>query len=356
MRVLLALFALTLDVSSASNQAPADASVVLQDLAKYSKLYVSYENCAWSTYETADGAGNACGVAAGDATYWYMGLTECLRANVAYSLYGVETGKEDKGCTKATYINSFFSTTGVQSFTQYLTDAGVTFSAASDGSQISSDCAVVQNANGDDANNNAVNYNANNVKVNAQDTSYGVGCAATGTDFVSKKYGGAYCDERSALQVTDSMKTFNNEIGAVQCMAIYDVSADGSAVDATGLLQYSSACDVRVFPDACPDPYGMLKSVASANAKALSSAARPGREIVKTVFTWFFLCLGVILMFGSALAYHRKQQALKAAQDAKTPKKGIFGRKDGGGKKANASTERQPGFLSRIRSKCSRSM
>ena len=58
----LALFAITLGASLANNRAP-DASDILQDLSTYSKLYVTYQNCAWSTYET--GAVNACGVAAG---------------------------------------------------------------------------------------------------------------------------------------------------------------------------------------------------------------------------------------------------------------------------------------------------
>ena len=55
--------------------------------------------------------------------FWYMGHTQCFKANVAYSLYGVLKSDSSAGsstaatCNKHTYINSFFTTFGPESFT-----------------------------------------------------------------------------------------------------------------------------------------------------------------------------------------------------------------------------------------------
>lgn len=395
MRLVVQVLPLVLTVQSvwsASQQATPDASAVLQDLSKYSKLYVSYQNCAWSSYENEDNE-NACGVQQGeDETSWYMGLTECFRANVAYSLYGVVKGTEDKGCRKASYINSFFTTQGIDSFVDYLTLAGVAFSEAEEGANaISSDCAVAQNENGenqDQNQDNGNNYNANNVKKNAYATSYGVGCSDSDKSFVVKNYAGAYCDERAAKEVTDTLSTFNSEINQVQCIVIYDESAsssgqnannaDGEAADgedeaveqqeeangdsAVALLQYSRACDVNLFPKKCPDPYGILSSNSRYGAHALAVRQHRGRFVTKSVFSWFFMIVGGMLMVGSLVAYARKMQAKSAAKTTKKSKRGLnlFTRsKSQDGVEVNESSngttaEKRPGFFARVRSALSR--
>ena len=287
------LLAFVLGSASASNnQEVASGEDVVANLADYSKLYVSYRNCAWSSY--ADG----CDVEGGDdENLWYLGLTECYRTNVAYSLYGVKTGEKDKGCTKATFINSFFTTSGIETFTAYMAAAGVSFSESDDENQVTSDCNVVEAEDGNENNNNNNNnYATNNRKIYSSDTSYGVGCV--GDSFALKQYQGIYCDERTEPTVTDTMSTFNSEISQAKCVVIYDASSSnandggedegGDQQDAVGLLQYSEPCDIRNFPNKCPDPYGKLKREARANAHTVAAEEHPrSRKDQKSLFVDF---------------------------------------------------------------------
>ena len=340
-----------------------DGTTILNDLSKYSKLYVSYNNCAWSPYASNN---NACGANNGD--YWYMGLTECFSANVAYSLYGVLQGEEDKGCNKNTFINSFFTTTGISTFTSYMATAGVAFTEAEEGAaDVSSSCQAVENENGDEQVAEGTSYN--NVKLNAMSTSYGVGCADRSNHFVMKTYGGAYCDEREVREVTDTLDTFNNDLSQVNCIAIYDDAAvanegennqNNNGGSATSLLTYSQPCNVHLYSSQCPDPYGKLSRDARASAHTMAFNDHPRREVVKTVFSWLLMCFGWILIGTSALVYFRKMKALDAQKSADANKKRSFfsrNRSEDGKtvqKKSMVDSEKKPGLLSKIKSKLSR--
>lgn len=356
-RVFVALVLLAV-VEAADSTNLANSKDILADLTQYDKLYVSYHSCAWSAY--ADG----CGVEGGNDQYWYRGLTECYRTNVGYSLYGVMTGAKDQGCSKATFINSFFTTTGIETFTAYMAAAGISFSATDDeGNQISSECNMVDDNNDNNngqQNNEEVDYTANNRKIYEGDSSTGVGCVNGA--FAMKQYSGIYCDERSEPLVTDTLVTFNEEISQAQCVIIHDATNNNDDQQqeenkSIELLQYSEACDIRNFPKDCPDPYGILNKVAVATSHQVAREAHPNREIVKMVFSWILLVLGIILMLASAWAYYRKRQARKAAlenQEANNKKsKGFFGNKRNNN---NGKTqEKKTGFWGKLRKGNSRS-
>jgi hypothetical protein len=255
---------------------------------------------SWSSYETGDD--NACGVQAVDSEdYWYMGYTECFRANAAYTLYGVLSGEADTGCNSKTYINSFFTTSGVEIFTSSMISAGLQFSDddgnADNGDGVSSAC----EQGGNDGSSDSSSYIQ---KVYAGYTSYGVGCS--GRAFAEKSYAGAYCDNNAAIAVTDDLTTFNQEITAAQCIPIYN-SGQG-ATDSLQLLYYSKACSVREFAKECPDPYGKLAVYSKSLDRSTGSAKNPTKEKVKKAFTWILLILGVMLLVISALIYRRKSR------------------------------------------------
>jgi hypothetical protein len=348
-------------ISTASAEL-ADGATVLNDLSKYSKIYITYNNCAWSPY-TANNNNNACGANGGD--YWYMGLSECFRANVAYSLYGVLKGEEDKGCNKNTFINSFFTTTGISTFTDYMTYAGATFTETDDNAvAISSDCQAVANENGD-ANAAEQSSNVNNVKVNAMSTSYGIGCADKTNKFAMKSYSGAYCDEREVLKVTDTLDTFNGDMSQIQCVSIYDEAAaanDGNqqnnGASAIGILSYSEPCNVYLYSGECPDPYGKLNSDARASAHTMAFNDHPRREVVKIVFSWLLMGFGIVLIGTSALVYFRKMKSFDGPKDASANKKrGRFTRNrsvENKAEKNKEESEKKPGFLAKIKGKLAR--
>jgi len=77
-----------------------------------------------------------CGQSGGDnSNSWYVGMGSCIGANVAYALYGVLEDDhlvwKKHPCSKKTFINSFFTTDGLNSFLQvapsYLTDLDASF-------------------------------------------------------------------------------------------------------------------------------------------------------------------------------------------------------------------------------------
>jgi hypothetical protein len=226
----------------------------------------------------------------------------------------------------------------------------------------------VQNDNGDEQ--AAESTSTNNVKVNAMTTSYGIGCADKSKHFVMKTYGGAYCDERDVREVTDTLDTFNNDLSQISCVAIYDAEAvaneegnqqNNNGGSATSLLTYSEPCNVHLYSSQCPDPYGKLSRDARASAHTMAFNEHPRREVVKTVFSWLLMCFGWILIGTSALVYFRKMKAMDAQKGAEANKKrSFFGRsrsedKAAMQKKALADSDKKPGFLSKIRSKMSRS-
>jgi hypothetical protein len=286
---------------------------------------------SWSPYGE-EGEQNACGIAeADDESYWYMGYTECFRANAAYSLYGILAGEEDQGCNKHTFINSFFTTQGLEVFTQSVELAGVSFSEndnynagddqnGDDGGGypggVTSECYYEEDEN--DANEEDDNdEEENNQKITTGAVSFGLGCSSR--SFVQKTYQGAYCDGRNPLTITDHLVSFNKELSDATCIPIFqsnsgndDNAEDGS--DSLTLLYNSRACDINEFPRQCPDPYGKLKAYARATSRATARSNKPVKEIAKEIFSWIVLALGILLMIASIGLWIEKREIREARE------------------------------------------
>lgn len=288
------------------------------DISGFDKLYIRYHNCAWSAYN------GDCGADGNGGDLWYLGLTECFRANAAYSLYGVPKGADDKGCTKGTYLNSFFSTGGVDAFVETLENAGVYVNQQGEQqgddenqeeqAEINGECQAVEAENQDGDQGDDYDWTANNRKMFDGTTSVGVGCA--GSQFAVKTYGGAYCDERAAIAVTDELTDFNEGLEAAECVVIYDGTGqnddanDGNqAEEELELFQNSEACNVRFYPKSCPDPYGKLSFEARSTARNVAVMTSPVGERVKMAFSWLFLSIGTIFMGASAWACWNKSNS-----------------------------------------------
>jgi hypothetical protein len=244
---------------------------------------------SWSPY------GEGCGAEGDDAT-WYWEFTHCYRANVGFSLYGTLAGKRNRSCNKGSYINSFFTTGGVQAFTQVLEAAGVSFTAADDDSSeyaagVSAECTT--DASDDDASRSRSHMQ----KSHSDAKSYGTGCNSK--RFVLQTFQGAYCDSSDVIRTTDKLRTFNQEIANVDCVQIYD-SEDGYDDDddegPIAFLQNSEACSIRAYPGACPDPYGKLekytrsleRATGTTSGSFIASAAR-------SLFAWAMMFMGLSL-------------------------------------------------------------
>lgn len=230
----------------------------------------------WSEYGigTDNENGNGCGGDRGreeDESYahWYMGHTQCFRANVAYSLYGVKAGKsppENKnGCIHANYINSFFTFQGIESFADPL---GIDYESYG----ANSDC--TRNDDPDQGGeNDKQNDQVHGQQLYGDYTSSGTGCSKEG-EFIIAQFQGAFCDGAHFQATTDQLQTLNSNLAALGCYQVY--SSDGSNGDANNnnemdkeednkgdaensiaqrLLESSTACSTVEYGSRCPDPF-----------------------------------------------------------------------------------------------------
>ena len=219
-----------------------------------------------------DDSGNGCGGFGGEY-YWYMGRTQCFKANVAYSLYGVlknenPTQKDGSYCHKETYINSFFTTFGVESFagpTGLGVDTANSYCTSSDpgngGQQAYYDDAKVDDDYLDDS------YQFYDY---ASYESYGTGCSKDGK-FVTDMYQGAFCHGHNYVETLDTLDSFNEAMESFECTEIYSASDqqdrnlgdnddyDFEEMEAVYILSFSKSCSLRQYPNDCPDPYGLKK-------------------------------------------------------------------------------------------------
>ncbi|GKY94290.1 hypothetical protein MPSEU_000394800 [Mayamaea pseudoterrestris] len=294
----------------------AESSNVLQSLANFDKLYVSYHNCVWSTYDH-EGEGDTCGVETDDA-YWYMGSTECFRANAAYSLYGVLKGQKDTGCSPENFVNSFFTTSGVEAFTQSVVNSGkISFSSNSrytnddDGEEdlpggISSTC-YENGGNNRDLGDNYGSVN-HNTKYNSGQTSYGLAC--NGKKFAIKTFKGSYCDHTASQKTSDSLSTFNSEMHQAQCVPIYSSSSYKQNKDNSPLnvLYNSRSCSIREYPGLCPDPFSKLKQYAAAEERAVARTYSTKQSRTIRAIAILLIVLGVLLVALSTLIYLRRSR------------------------------------------------
>jgi hypothetical protein len=265
---------------------------------------------SWSEYGNGDnyqgdgdGQANGCGGDGGDE-YWYMGRTQCFRANVAFSLYGIKQGRENFGaCHKAHYINSFFTTNGIESFGDTL---GIDYAT----SAASSECVVSDNDNGDqdqgDQNHNEQLYS------NSQ--SYSTGCSSDG-QFIMATFQGAYCDGLHYIETTDTMSDLNSNLDNLGCLSVYS-SSDGTDT-ISELLSYSASCSVMEYPTRCPDPHG---TKAKRDMKLYNKSLWQQQQkthLVMPILSSVFMVLSFFLFWRSAVVRNRIGDPMDDARDAR---------------------------------------
>jgi hypothetical protein len=188
-----------------------------------------------------------CGQSGGDnSNSWYVGMGSCIGANVAYALYGVLEDDhlvwKEYPCSKKTFINSFFTTDGLNSFLQvapsYLTDLAST--------AVSSQCTWY--------------YDEIGYKTSYTTT---MGCSANGR-FTKDIFYGSGCLGYNYYNTTDTLDSLNDKlIDAMDCTLIYEQTEDGTVVTdyASDLLGSSEACTVEgVYKNFCPNPYKILST------------------------------------------------------------------------------------------------
>lgn len=167
----------------------ADAHNVIQDLDEFSYLYIQYHNCAWTQNRNTNEEQES---GSGDETdYWYMGATPSYAANVAFSLYGSLKGEKFKGCNEDTFINSFTTNQGFESFASAIYYAGA----------ISTDYSGVYSSECQGGAGIACDYDVG---------------------FASVTYSTDTCNPAYATGITDTLSYMNSDFRSAQCVKIYD--------------------------------------------------------------------------------------------------------------------------------------
>ena len=243
-----------------------DTDNILQDLSKFSALYVRVHQCAWTWNQRHNDEDEE----VEENDYWYLGKIPSMQANVAFSLYGQLNGQGTfPGCNSLTFINSFYTTTGYTAFSKALYYAGASgFSSSSTGVSYGAEC---QNG-------------------------YGVGCDSSG-GFAVHQYSSSVCNPANVTKTTNTLSNLNSAMKNVQCTQIYsksktygsysssssssnndDGSDDGYSSRSTtslSLLDNSAACFYQnvYSPDGtCPDPFGKIAYYKSTFYKEIQKA------------------------------------------------------------------------------------
>lgn len=312
-----------------------DSINVLQDLDQFEALYIQYHGCVWSKYGSRYGSGehydeqqnadnddeegevnglnqanygNGCGGSGGEH-FWYMGRTQCFKGNVAYSLYGIikndSRSLQGSPCQKARYINSFFTTYGVESFTGPLGLGTDDYNSQCTAVE-PDDAGEVENYSSYQADDDYVDDNFYFYNWEAY-SSYGIGCSAEGA-FVQDSYKGAFCRGRKFVETVDTLDDFNAQLETMQCTQIYksdgnkgyngkdytddDSSFEFDEMDAIEILSFSKSCSLRQYPLDCPDPFGLKKKFA--RSKEASTGIRKKTENILNVASYVCLALGLV--------------------------------------------------------------
>lgn len=241
----------------------------------------------------------------GDET-WYKYRTQQFCANSAFSLYGTPKRtkarrfwkkKSNNRCSKRYFIDSYFTYGG----------ADILLKAAG----IEPDVFYYNNA-----------YTTNALCINAGSSwSSTMGCSAGG-EYTIAMFSSSTCDGNYYQATTDNFTSYNEQYDSLGCKPIFD--SDEGTDPISYLMSNSWACDVRLYPQECPDPYGTKAKLEVANqAKSLGKNAyraykalerrRPMRAAsIGMAFVAF-----VALAMGYYMKNHKRIQGLEASAPVK---------------------------------------
>ena len=241
-------------------------------------------------------------------------------------------------CHKESYINSFHTTFGAESFAGPLglgidtANSYCTTNGYQDGNDNEGDDAAYAEAQVDDdyLGDDYVFYNY------ADDfTSQGTGCSASGA-FVIDNYNGAFCNGQEYNSTINRLDDFNALLHNVDCQQIYDSSnynnddhrqlklalgedqgiADSDKKErgleqedydfenmaAVQILSFSKSCSLSQSPYDCPDPYGRKRLYAKNIQHALTYKTGSRRDMgtkALNISAWIALVAAIGLMAGA---------------------------------------------------------
>jgi hypothetical protein len=189
---------------------------------------------------------------------WYQYRTQEFCANAAYSLYGAKKGELAMfGCTRGHFINSFFTYGGADNL---LKAAGKTpkiyydnNSGNDDDSGNSTNAMCLEIDEDDDGQENGQQQDQSGDDSSLVST---MGCDANG-QYIIASFQASTCDGNYFLKEIDSFQSYNQQHSSVGCHRIWGPFHSGNSYTRLSyLLTNSWSCDLDLYPNGCPDPYG----------------------------------------------------------------------------------------------------
>jgi len=269
-----------------------DARDVLEDLDSYQALWIKIHGCVWS--ECAIDNNDDDGENRDGDEQWYLARTQDFCANVAFSLYGIPKNHISvMSCSRGNFINSFFTYGGADTLLQALGKSPNVFYEG-------------EYVNGYYNSNYQNGYNSSNSDCLVDEDNYKsstMGCSAGGK-FAMAEFEGEYCHGTDFYDIIDPLNKYNRQMGRIGCQRIWGRNFGSSEV-ASQLFRNSWSCDLNLYPNGCPDPYGKkasydyaLRAVAHGQSAAWA-VANMKLKLPLRILSWFLVISGFLFfVFG----------------------------------------------------------
>jgi hypothetical protein len=152
---------------------------------------------------------------------------------------------------------------------------------------------------------------------------------------------GGNCNGNYFLDSIDSMDNYNNEFGNIGCHEIFS-NSKSNGDDYTDeavytLLRHSWACDTKLYPHACPDPYGKkaidefaLHSAAHGGNGMLAYRSQNMQKEMNIVSIFFLIAAACVSTVAYCVRNRGRIQKEGVRGTVKKRAKGMFGKKKGG--------------------------
>lgn len=252
-----------------------EAADILADLESYDKLWIKPHSCVWSECAVDDTDDGYMGDNRDGDEQWYQYRTQGFCANAAYSLYGQKKADEVLpsffGCSRRHFINSFFTYGGADNLLMSIGETPTVYTYDGDendgngndnddGSSLTANavCVEIEYDTGDDDDDNENNEEGSNDKSGSNDNdgySGTLGCGPNG-EYVIAAFQSSSCDGNYFAGVVNQFEEYNEQHDAIGCHNIYEKGDEVSVENVMTLLSNSWSCDLRLYPNGCPDPYG----------------------------------------------------------------------------------------------------
>jgi hypothetical protein len=299
-----------------------DPSHIADSLDLYEGFYIEPHSCVWSECAVDDTDDGYTGDNRDGDEQWYQFRTQEFCANAAYSLYGVKKGETYMwGCTRGHFINSFFTYGGADNLLKsvgiepivYYSNASAYYDDADEnayyGDETNEQCVALDDDDYDEDEDEDEDNNNQQSGSGDQDNngwSSTLGCSSEG-DYVIVSFDANTCDGNYFYDIIDTFRLYNKQHGDMGCHHIWSSKDASTDVNIQFLMNNSWTCDLDLYPNGCPDPFGKkarfdfaLRTVANGGNAKLAYKNMMWKRPLR-VISWVFVGL-VVLMIG--LSYY----------------------------------------------------